>query len=81
MTFSSATHMDFKTATDRLTAGITAEDIAEAFGVVRNTIARARLNRSSPAYRSPPGHWQPVLARLALVRAAELKALADELKR
>jgi len=57
--------MDFKTATDRLTDRITADDIAEAFGVARNTIARARLDRENPGYRPPPENWQPVLARMA----------------
>lgn len=71
--------MDFKTATDRLTDRITADDIAEAFGVARNTIARARLDRSNPGYRPPPVNWQPVLARLARERSLELKALADQL--
>ncbi|HEV3050500.1 MAG TPA: hypothetical protein VGX50_09340 [Longimicrobium sp.] len=72
--------MDFKTATDRISAAkITADDIAEAFGVVRNTIARARLDPSSPAYRSPPANWGPVLARLARERSRQLDALAEEL--
>jgi hypothetical protein len=72
--------MDFKTATDRLSAAkITADDIAEAFGVVRNTIARARLNSSSPAYRSPPPNWQSVLARLARKRSQELNTFAAQL--
>jgi hypothetical protein len=71
--------MDFKTATDRLTERITADDIAEAFGVARNTIARARLDPSSSAYRSPPEDWQRVLARIARERSTELKQLADDL--
>lgn len=74
--------MDFKTATDRLSAAkITADDIAEACGVVRNTIARARLDPASPAYRSPPDNWARVLARLARDRGRELNAYADELER
>lgn len=74
--------MDFKTATDRLSAAkITADDVAEAFGVVRNTIARARLDPSSPAYRSPPEHWRPVLARLARERSRRLAEFADEMDR
>jgi hypothetical protein len=74
--------MDFKTATDRLSAAkITADDIASVFGVVRNTIARARLDPSSPAYRSPPENWQPVLARLARERIRELSKIADEIER
>lgn len=73
--------MDFKTATDRLSAAkITADDIAEAFGVVRNTIARARLDPSSSAYRSPPENWAPVLAQLARQRIRELGDLANELE-
>ena len=74
--------MDFKTATDRLSAArITADDIAEAFGVVRNTIARARLDPSSPAYRSPPENWEPVLAQLARERMRQLAEFAEELER
>lgn len=74
--------MDFKTATDRLSAAkITADDIAEAFGVVRNTISRARLDPSSTAYRSPPENWRPVLARLARDRIQELTALVEEIER
>ena len=74
--------MDFKTATDRLSAAkITADDIADAFGVVRNTIARARLDPSSSAYRSPPEGWPPLVARLARERAGELTRLAEELER
>ena len=74
--------MDFKTATDRLSAAkITADDIAEAFGVVRNTIARARLDPSSPAYRSPPENWRPVLARLARERMQQLAKFAEEMER
>lgn len=71
--------MDFKTATDRLGKKITADDLAEAFGVARNTIARARLDPSNPEYRSPPQNWKPVLARLARERSLELSAFADQL--
>lgn len=73
--------MDFKTATDRLADRITADDIAAAFGVARNTIARARLDRSNPGYRPPPENWAPVLARLARERCTELTRFADELDR
>lgn len=73
--------MDFKTATDRLTERVTAEEIAKAFDVARNTIARARLDPASSAYRSPPENWEMVLARLARERSEELKGLADELQR
>jgi len=72
--------MDFKTATDRLTERITADEVAEAFGVARNTIARARLERSNPGYRPPPGGWEPVLARMAREWSRRFGALADELE-
>jgi len=73
--------MNFKTATDRITAAkITADDIAEACGVVRNSVARARLNPSSTAYRSPPANWQSALLRLARDRIKELGALVRELE-
>jgi len=73
--------MNFKTATDRLTERITADEIAKAFGVARNTIARARLDPSSSAYRSPPEDWEAVLARLARDLSAEFSELAEELER
>jgi hypothetical protein len=73
--------MNFKTATDRLTDRVTADDIAKAFKIARNTVARARLDPSSSAYRSPPEGWQKILAQLAMERSMELKALADELKK
>lgn len=74
-------YMNFKTATDRLTDRVTADDIAKAFKIARNSVARARLDPSSSAYRSPPEDWQKIVARLALQRSAELKALAEELRR
>jgi hypothetical protein len=73
--------MDFKTATDRLSAAkITADDIAEACGVVRNSIARARLDPSSPAYRSPPPNWKTALVQLARERIAELNGVLQQLE-
>lgn len=71
--------MDFKTATDLLTERVTADDIAEAFGVARNTIARARLDPASSAYRTPPDDWQTVLARLASERSLAFQQLANDL--
>jgi hypothetical protein len=73
--------MNFKMATDRLTDRLTADDIANAFRVARNTIARARLDPSSSAYRTPPDDWQRIVARLARERSKQLKMLADELER
>jgi hypothetical protein len=73
--------MDFKKATDILTRRITADEIAEAAGVSISSIARARLDPSSSAYRSPPENWRPVLARLAHQRIEELRGFVGELER
>jgi hypothetical protein len=72
--------MDFKEATDILTRRITADEIAEAAGVSISSIARARLDPSSSAYRSPPENWQPVLARLARERIKDLAGFIEKLE-
>jgi hypothetical protein len=72
--------MDFKEATDILTRRITADEIAEAAGVSISSIARARLDPSSSAYRTPPENWQPVLAALARERIKELNAFVEMMK-
>ncbi|HEX8321781.1 hypothetical protein [Longimicrobium sp.] len=72
--------MDFKKATDILTRRITADEIAEAAGVSISSIARARLDQSSSAYRSPPPDWPPVLAHLARERCRELTDLTRALE-
>jgi hypothetical protein len=72
--------MDFKEATDILTRRITADEIAEAAGVSISSIARARLEPSSPAYRSPPENWGPVLVGIARERIRELSKFAEELE-
>jgi len=74
------THVDFKAATDILTRRITADEIADAAGVSISSIARARLDPASSAYRSPPEDWEPVLARLARDRTEDLKELAELLE-
>jgi hypothetical protein len=71
--------MDFKEATDILTRRITADEIAEAAGVSISAIARARLDPSSSAYRSPPGNWRVMLTLLAQERVRELVSLVDEI--
>jgi hypothetical protein len=71
--------MDFKAASDRLTACITLADIAAASGGAESTIRQARLDRSTSSYRSPPDGWQAAIAKLARARAAELLELADSL--
>lgn len=73
--------MDFKAATDILTRRITADEIADAAGVSISSIARARLDSASSAYRSPPEDWENVLARLARGRSEDFAELAAELER
>lgn len=72
--------MDFKEATDILTRRITADEIAEAAGVSISSIARARLDPSSSAYRSPPENWQPVLAKMARERIKVLATFVENLE-
>lgn len=72
--------MDFKEATDILTRRITADEIAEVAGVSISSIARARLDPSSAAYRSPPENWKPVLARLARERMQQLAAFSEKME-
>lgn len=72
--------MDFKTATDILTRRITADEIAEAAGVSISSIARARLDPASSAYRSPPEDWETVLAQMARERGEEFRELAEALE-
>jgi len=71
--------MDFRTATDRLTARVTLADIAEACGSAINSIERARLDPDSRHRREPPPDWKPALARLARERGLELLKLAEEI--
>ena len=73
--------MDFKSATDRLTACLSHADIAEAAGVSVQLIRQARVDPSNPSYRNPPDGWQKVVVRLARQRAKELNVLADNIER
>jgi hypothetical protein len=71
-------YMDFKTATDTL--GLSASQLAEAFGLQPQTIRQMRLSPNAASYRSPPEGWRKVLARLAQQRGAELQDLAKTLE-
>ncbi|HET7460712.1 MAG TPA: hypothetical protein VFJ82_05675 [Longimicrobium sp.] len=71
--------MDFKTATDRVAGCITHAEIAEACGVSLQSIRQARMDPSSPSYRSPPAGWEEVLAQLVMRRAGELEEFAKTL--
>jgi hypothetical protein len=72
--------MDFTAATDRLTACPSHNDVAREAGVSVQTIRQARLAPDHPNNRPPPGNWEPVVAKLARARAAELVELAEELE-
>lgn len=73
--------MDFKTATDRLTDCLSHADIAAAAGVSVQSIRQARLDPSNPNFRSPPGNWKSILAKLAKERGERWAELARELER
>jgi hypothetical protein len=73
--------MDFKEASSRLTDGHTLVDIAAETGMSEATVRRARLDPSSPAYRSPPPNWKEAIIRLAEQRIESLRALISTLRR
>ena len=73
--------MDFKEASSRLTDGHTLVDIAAETGMSEATVRRARLDPSSPAYRSPPTNWKEAIIRLAEQRIESLRALISTLRR
>lgn len=68
--------MNFKEFTDRLlAASVTAQDIADAIGVSKNTVLRARME--GPNARPAPPGWESKLRDLAASRAADLSELAS----
>ena len=73
--------MHFVTATDRATGtSITLADIADACGVSRSAIDRARMDPANPNARKPPEGWRSCVAKLCRERAAALAKLADALE-
>jgi hypothetical protein len=72
--------MEFKEASSRLTDGHTLADIAAETGMSEATVRRARLEPSSPAYRSPPPNWKEAITRLAEQRIAQLNDLLTRLR-
>jgi hypothetical protein len=73
--------MEFKEASSRLTDGHTLADIAAETGMSEATVRRARLEPSSPAYRSPPPNWKEAIIRLAEQRIEALTDLVRILRR
>ena len=72
--------MNFRSATDVLGYCISHNEMAKAMGVVRNSVARARLSPRSRNVRTPPAAWEKAIAKLARERAGELVKLAEELE-
>lgn len=69
--------MDIKALTDELlAANITVQDMADACGVSRNTILRARMDPSNPNARTPQPEWEPKLRALAKQRGTKLVQIA-----
>ena len=72
--------MDFKTATDRLTACISHVEIADAAGVSVQSIRQARLDQNNPNHRPPPDAWEKAVVQLAKEKRRELKELIEQLR-
>ena len=71
--------MDFKKATDELTAQVSHEELARALGVSIPTVRQARLAGDAKAHRNPPEGWEAVVARLAKQRAEHFRRLAERI--
>ena len=71
--------ISFKEVADRLC--LSAEDLADMFGLRPQTIRQARLAPASKGYREPPLGWELELARLAKTKSAEFLKLSADLER
>jgi hypothetical protein len=71
--------MDFKAATE----GVTADELAAAFHVSRQTIWQYRMDPSATGHRSPPAGWESVVAGILQTKGNEFldraRLLADQL--
>lgn len=72
--------MTFAEASEALKRVPTDEDLAAELGVGVQSIRQARLDESSPSYRTPPAGWSAAIAALARARAKELVDLARYLE-
>lgn len=70
--------MNFREAMDAL--GVSAAEVARAFGLTPQTIRQMRLDPGRPGYRSPPERWQQGLAELARERGGQLEEIAVTLE-
>jgi transcriptional regulator with XRE-family HTH domain len=72
-------NLSFVAATDQLAElGVSLGDIAERFGVRRETVSRWR--RETGVF-APPENWRDVVANLAAERGIRLSEFAEELRR
>jgi hypothetical protein len=71
--------MDFRTAMDLLSTGVSEVSFATAAGIATASVHQARLPEDVPEQCDPPEEWERILARLARERARDLLAIADEL--
>jgi hypothetical protein len=71
--------MDFRTAMDLLSTGVSEASLATAAGISAASVHQARLPADDPDHCDPPEEWERTLARLARERARDLLAIADEL--
>jgi transposase-like protein len=70
--------LTFTSASDRLaTIGISLGDVAQRFGVRRETVSRWRRDGGE---FPPPENWREVLATLAEERSENLHAFSQELR-
>lgn len=73
--------IDFRKATDELTAHTSHEELAKALGVSVPTVRQARLDQAANAHRKPPEGWEETVADLAEKHAARLLRLSKALNK
>ena len=71
--------ISFKEVADRLC--LSAEELAEMFGLRPQTIRQARLDPKSGGYREPPVGWELELAKIARTKSGEFLQLSADLER
>ena len=72
---------NFRDVTDDLFSKVGAEDMATEMGCSVGAVKQARLDPSSPSYRSPPPGWETSALKMAKDRIAFFTALAKRLGR
>ena len=72
--------MDFRTATDKLCAPVTHEDVARQLGISVQSVRQARMNGNSNGQRKPPDHWRDALITLTKNRISYFEWLIQQLE-